>query len=198
MTPAVAIRPTAAIRLSFAAASSATTPPSLWPTTAMRFGIDVLAIGQQLDRGAQIVGVVGERRGFGAAAALADAALVVAHDDEAGVGERAGELAEDRDAGRELVAIGRAAAADEDHGRQPRACGARPVFESVPASEKPLPGIFTCSSFGREIGTLRDDDRRDVLAHDFERLRRDADAKHAARFVGPDVGVERRAPAASA
>src|SRR6267378_5851584 len=29
--------------------------------------------------------------------------------------------------------------------------------DRVPASTNPLPGILTCSSFGREMGTVRDD-----------------------------------------
>ena len=41
------------------------------------------------------------------------------------------------------------------HGR----CGSLACagLDSVPASRKPLPGIFTCSSFGREMETLRED-----------------------------------------
>ena len=38
--------------------------------------------------------------------------------------------------------------------RRRRACAG---FDIVPASRKPLLGIFTCSSFGREMVTLRDD-----------------------------------------
>ena len=119
--------------------------------------IDVLALRQQLHRRAHIVGVVGERAGFGAAAALADAALVVADDDEAGVGERVGDLAENRNADDEAVAIGRPAAADEDDRRQPRRRSACAGLDSVPASEKPLLGMLTGSSFGREMVTLRDE-----------------------------------------
>jgi hypothetical protein len=120
------------------------------------FGIDVLAIRQQLDRRADVVGVVGERRRFGASAALADAALVVADDDVAGGGERIGDLAEDRNAGDETVAIGRPAAPDSTTGgsRGALVCRGR---DSVPASEKPLLGMLRGASFGREMTTLRDE-----------------------------------------
>ena len=46
-------------------------------------------------------------------------------------------------------------------------------FESVPASENPLAGILTCSSFGSRDGAPGASHRRDVLAHDLEALRRE-------------------------
>ena len=118
--------------------------------------IHVLAIRQQLDRRAHIVGVVGERRRLGASAALADAAFVVADDDVAGVGEGAGDLAEDRNAEGEAVAIGRAAAADQDDGRQTRgACLRR--FRQRSREREAVARDVDLSSFGREIATLRDE-----------------------------------------
>ena len=91
---------------------------------------------------------------LGAAAALADAALVVAEHDEPGVGHGAGQLAEDRDAEREAVAIARARI--RRRARPPAAASAPASagFDSVPASENPFDGIRTCSSFGREIDDL--------------------------------------------
>ena len=69
--------------------------------------VDVLPLAHQPHGGAQILGVVGERRRLGPAAALPDAALVVAQHHESRVGEGVGELAEDRDADDGLVPIGR-------------------------------------------------------------------------------------------
>ena len=60
---------------------------------------------QPFDDADRVVGELPLRRRFGAAAALSDAALVVAEDEIALLGERAGELAEDRDAGDRAVAI---------------------------------------------------------------------------------------------
>ena len=80
--------------------------------------VDVLALAHQPDRGAQIVCVVGQRGRLDPAAALSDAALVVAQHQEAGVGEAVGELAEDRNAEDRLVAILRAGSGDQNHRRQ--------------------------------------------------------------------------------
>ena len=119
--------------------------------------VDVLAVAHELDGRAQVLGVVGERRRLRPAAALADAALVVAQDEESAVGERVRELAENRDAEGGLVAVGWTGAADQD--RQPAAVpSAVPVgLESVPASEKPFAGMRTCSSPARVIVTRRAD-----------------------------------------
>jgi len=78
--------------------------------------VDVLAVGQELHGGARVVGVVGDRRGFVAAAAHADAPFVVAEDDEPRVGDGVSELTEDRNAEEELVAIGLAASGNEHDG----------------------------------------------------------------------------------
>ena len=82
------------------------------------FLVDALLFLEPQQRMPRVFRVVGDRRRFGAAAALADAALVVAHDREAGRHEIAGEVSEDRNAGDGLIAIGRAGTADQDHRRQ--------------------------------------------------------------------------------
>ena len=69
--------------------------------------IDVVATFQPFDDADEVVGELPLRRRLGAAAALSDAALVVAEDEIALLGERAGELAEDRDTGDGAVAIDR-------------------------------------------------------------------------------------------
>ena len=150
--------------------------------------IHVLAIRQQLDRRAHILGVVGERRRFGAAAALADAALVVADDDVAGVGEGAGNLAEDRNAEREAVAIGRAAAADQDDGGQPRGAGGRGLRHRAGEREAVARDVHLLIVRPRDRDAARRH-RGDVLAHDLERLQRHAEADHPAGVVGPEIGV---------
>jgi hypothetical protein len=71
------------------------------------FGIDVLAFGQKADRGSQVVREIAEGRRFEAAPALTDAALVEPQHDEPAVGDRARQLSENRNAERELVAVGR-------------------------------------------------------------------------------------------
>ena len=96
--------------------------------------------------------MVSERGRFRPSAALADAAFVVAEDDEPCVGERAGQLAENRDAEREAVAIAwpePPVSTTAGSGVWQAAAG----FDSVPASEKPFAGIRTRSSFGREMTT---------------------------------------------
>ena len=71
-----------------AAASIATAPPSLCPATAMRRGSTSGRFGEPFDGGDQVVGVVLERDPLAAAAALADAALVVAENHESLVRQR--------------------------------------------------------------------------------------------------------------
>ena len=68
----------------------------------------------------RILGVIGNRHRFGAAATLSDAAFVVAHDGKAGGDEIARELPEDRNTRDRLVAIRRTGSADQDHRRQLR------------------------------------------------------------------------------
>ena len=60
--------------------------------------IDVLALQQPPHDRADVFGVVLNRRRLGASAALSEATLVVAHGEEAGVGDRARQLRECRDA----------------------------------------------------------------------------------------------------
>jgi hypothetical protein len=67
--------------------------------------IDVLPFHQPSRHGSRVVGVITDRRRFRTAAALAKTALVVTHRDDAGIGERARELTEDRHAKRVTVAI---------------------------------------------------------------------------------------------
>ena len=70
-------------------------------------GIDVLAPGQKSYRGSQVVREITERRRLEAAATLTDAALVEAQHHEPAVGDGARQLSENRNAERELVAVGR-------------------------------------------------------------------------------------------
>ena len=60
--------------------------------------VDVLALAQEPDHGSEIFDIVAERRRLRPAAALADTALVVPDDEESLIGERVGQLAEDRNA----------------------------------------------------------------------------------------------------
>ncbi len=85
--------------------------------------IDVLSIADEPDGRAQVFGEVCERGRLGAAATLADAPLVVAQHEVTRVGQRTGELAEDRNADDGLIAIGQARPADEHDGRQRFASG---------------------------------------------------------------------------
>src|SRR5262245_65849393 len=54
------------------------------------FAVDILAIAHHFDGSPGVFSKVLEPGGFGPAAALSDAALVVAQDDESGVGQRVG------------------------------------------------------------------------------------------------------------
>jgi hypothetical protein len=86
---------------------------------------------------------------------LTDAALVVADHEKPASAIAPASFAENRHAKREAVTIGGAAGADEHDGRQLAA--ADTGFEIVPASEKPLLGMLTRSSFGREMVTVREE-----------------------------------------
>ena len=60
------------------------------------FRIDVLALQQPAHDGPDVFGIILDRRRLGAAAALSESALVVAHGEEAGVRDRARQLRERR------------------------------------------------------------------------------------------------------
>ena len=81
--------------------------------------IDIVALGEPLDDGDEVVGVVGLRDGFAATAALSDRALVVAEHEKSLLRERTGELTQDRDAGNGAVPLDRARACHEHDRRQP-------------------------------------------------------------------------------
>ena len=87
--------------------------------------VDVLALREPLHRRHHIVRVVGERRGFGPSAALADSALVVAEDNEAVVGERLGQLREDGNADNRFVTVRRARSSNQDDRGRAKAVGNR-------------------------------------------------------------------------
>ena len=153
-------------------------------------GVHVLAIGQEPHRGPLIVGKVGERRRLGASATLSHAALVVAEHDQTGVGEGAGQLAEDRNPEYQLVTIDRPRASRQHHGREP---AARRLFR-----------LRQRAGHGEAVGqhshllVVRPRDRNlsrchrsDVFAHDVDVLRRDRGAEQSARLVAPDFGLER-------
>ena len=145
-------------------------PPSLWPTTAMRFESTSLRSDEELHGGAHVVGVIGERRRFVAAAAHAHAALVVAEHDEPRVGDDVSELTEDRDAEGQLVAIRRAASADEQHGRQSHR-GRLGGFRQRARQHKPVARDPDLLVVRPRDGHTPGRHRRDVLAYDFEPLR---------------------------
>ena len=81
--------------------------------------IDIVALGEPLDDGDEVVGVVGLRHGFTATAALSDPALVIAEHEKSLLRECTGELTQDRDAGDGAVPLDRARARDEHDCRQP-------------------------------------------------------------------------------
>ena len=152
--------------------------------------IDVLPIRQHLHRRAHVFREVGERRRFGTAARLTDAALVVPENREPRVRDGAGELAENRDAGDELVAILRTAAADQHDRRQPpaHAFGPRQRAHEREAAAADL-HLLVVGARNRHAPRR---DRRDVLAHDVEALAGNRQAQQAAGRVAPDLAVERR------
>src|SRR5207248_11044221 len=80
------------------------------------FWVDVLAFAEIGDDVSDIARVIVVGRRFRPAAALARAALVVADGHEARVGQRRGELREDRNTGRNFVAIGGTRGRDQDDG----------------------------------------------------------------------------------
>ena len=156
--------------------------------------IDVGTFGQHLDGGAGIFCEVGERGAFAAAAALADAALVVAEHFVARLGQRVRHLAENGNAEHHRVAIVRSAAADQDHGR-PARCARRAArgsrrFRQRARQREPV-------GWNMQLFIVRPRDRDaarrhggNVLAHDVERLRRQAEARQPAGIVSPDVAVK--------
>ena len=84
----------------------------------MRFGSTSLRDVEPFDHRAGVLGVVGDRGRFGAAAALPEAALVVAHGDEAGVGQSAGQLRHRRHTRGNAVPIRRIRAGEQDDSRK--------------------------------------------------------------------------------
>ncbi len=81
--------------------------------------IDIGPAAEPVHDADHVGGIVVERSAFDAPAAQADASLVVPQDEKPAVRDRTGELAEDGDAGDDLVPILAAAAGDEDDGWQP-------------------------------------------------------------------------------
>src|SRR5258706_6997737 len=80
--------------------------------------VDVFAVTDELHGRAKVVGIVGHRRRLDPAAALADAALVVAEDGEPRVGERTRQLAENRNAEDGFVSVGWPRSGYENDARQ--------------------------------------------------------------------------------
>jgi len=155
--------------------------------------IDILSIAGESDDGAQVLGEVCERGRLGAAATLADAPLVVAQHEVSRVGQGTGELAEDRNAGDGLIAIGQARSADEHEGRQRFASGTGRLRDRS-SEREPIrgnPDMFVSVS---HHGDAARRDRRNVLPHRVQALRREAHAEQPARFVAPDFGVQWRHP----
>ena len=151
--------------------------------------IHVLPVRQHLDRRAHILRVIGQRGRLGAAAALPDAALVVTDDDETGVGEGSGDLAENRDAEHDAVAIGRSAAADQHDGGQTRGARLRRPRQRADEGESIARNIHLLVVRPRDGHAARRD-RGDVLPHDFERLRGDAEPDHPAGVIGPEIRID--------
>ena len=119
------------------------------PTSAIRRGSTSFRSASQRITVRASSAVVGERGGFGSSAALAVAALVVSNRQEAGVGERTGELSDHGDADDIAVAVVR---------RRSRSTGSPPaaVFPAprtlgrvrVAPRLKPVAGSSTGSSPG--------------------------------------------------
>ena len=84
--------------------------------------VHVLPFRQPPDDAPQVLGEIGNRRGFAAASALTVPTLVVADREEAGLRNGAGEVREDRHTEERPVSIVGVRAADEDHGGHPRGC----------------------------------------------------------------------------
>jgi hypothetical protein len=138
-------------------------------------GIDVLPLLHVLHNRPHIVRVIRDGRRFVAAAALSDPALVEANHQEAGIGDRVGQLREDRHPGNGLVSIDRRGSGHEDHRRPPGcrtgSCDARPGDGSGQREAAGLDaGLFVC------LPPHPFDARRhgsDVVAGNVELLRRD-------------------------
>ena len=139
----VAINPIAAI-FSLAGADDQGNPASFAvPDKRDSLRIDIASLHQIGHNGARVDGELFDRGRLLASSALARASLVVAHDQIARIGERVGQLGEDRNAGDELVTIGRPGARHEHNrgkahrsrlspGRPAPARLARRVWKSSP------------------------------------------------------------------
>ena len=150
-----------------------------------------LRLAEIADRRAQIFGVIVERRRLGAAAALADAALVVAeHENPASASAPAiwPKIGMPATVSSRSVGPEPPTSTTAGRGLPPASAG----LESVPASEKPFAGTRTCSSLGARHRHPPRRDRRDVFADDFQALRRHADAQQPSGFVAPDFAGDRR------
>ena len=111
--------------------------------------VHVVALRQPLHDRAHIVGIVGQRGGFGASAALPAAAAVVAEHDDAGIGERFRQLREHRNAARSASSrsAGTGPPTSTTAGWRSRPATPGGVV-SVPARLKPLAWIETSASVG--------------------------------------------------
>ena len=105
VTPAAATSTSAVMRFSLVGGDQANRAALAVADDREAPAVDIVAVGHEADGRAQVVGEVCEGGRFRASAALSNAALVVAQDQETGVGQRVGELPEDRNARDGLVAI---------------------------------------------------------------------------------------------
>ena len=168
--------------------------------------VDVLPlVGQISDDRAEIFRVIGQRRRLHAPAALADAALVVAHDEIPRVGQRIRELREDRNARDGFIAI------DEARSRAPaRSPAASPACPFPCPSRPPAAAARRRLRHGRgqiesvgehaHVFVVRAERRlltrrhhRDIVAHDLDLRLRDRHAHQVIAIVRPHLDRDRSA-----
>ena len=160
------------------------------------FGVHVLALAQELDDRADVLGRIRHRRAFGAPPALPDAALVVSKHVVTRVSQRRGQQPEYRDAGHRLVAIGRARSCPthEHNRRVPPPGFRRRLARRLAEGSRQVESVAGNSD--RQVAVAADDerargDRGKVFADEDQRLRGDLEFQQAPGLVGPDDGVER-------
>ena len=156
--------------------------------------VDIVAPLQMPHHHAHVLGVVFERRRFGPAAALPEAALVVTRDDESAVGEGPGELAEDGHAGNVLVPVDRPGTGHQHHGR-PAAVGRRGHVHGGDhrgrQAEPGRPDPYALAAGVWWIGGQPCRDRCDVAAGNLQRGVGQADPQQPVVLVDPHLGFER-------
>ena len=153
------------------------------------FRVDVLALAQPLDRGDGVVGVIVERDALGSPAALADAALVVAQDDEIAFRQLPGQLREQRNAGHRGVAVDRTGPGHQHDGGMPQPALSRRRRQRARQAEPG--GRNDDLGVGRVAERLLARfDAREILAGDQHAGPRDFGLGEAAAVVDRHFGIE--------